>query len=328
MKEPLRVSVDYAQAHDHDHERDVSLLAIDQALREVRFLSALSNEQETQLLEQIRRGLLEQRQPVPNHECLQVAAAARVALVERFQRLVWSIARRYRVMGRLRGFDLLDLVNEGNIGLLEVVDSLEMLADLDSSAFARRAATHIHGVLRNALRGAGMIRLPAHLAQQVQAMEQMEQRFVEEMGRKPTYAEVATEMGVSVNQVCDIEQWRRCGGVVSLEGLSTEEGEAVNTDEVGFVSLFGGVMREDGSAQASWLAAFQQTFETVLTPRQQEVLRLRYGLGEPISEVLTQGEIAARLGLSCYTTIQYYERRAKEQLWAALGSLFEDGKAA
>ena len=80
-------------AHEQDHNRTVSLLAQDQYMREVRWMTLADRQEEAQCIERIKRGLYERKQPVPNQWRLQLAAHARARLVETYQPLIIHLAK-------------------------------------------------------------------------------------------------------------------------------------------------------------------------------------------------------------------------------------------
>src|SRR6266704_5048260 len=99
-------------------EQDVSLMALDQYIRQVRWLEPLTQEEEAQLLARIERGKDEKRQAQPNGWRLSLAQAARERLVEGYLPWVIHLAKEY--VSRARGMQLLELIQEGNLGLLAV----------------------------------------------------------------------------------------------------------------------------------------------------------------------------------------------------------------
>src|SRR5437868_1030045 len=105
-----------SNAHDLDNDREVSLLARDQYMREVSWLPRLTDEERKPLLERIERGKRERLQLSPNEDVLKDAHQAQEALVESFQRLVIFLAQKW--VTRFRGMNVFDdLIQEGNLGL-------------------------------------------------------------------------------------------------------------------------------------------------------------------------------------------------------------------
>src|SRR5437879_2985614 len=102
---------------------DASLTARDQYVREVRWMERLTREEEECWVQRLVRARAERDKPHPNQWVLSLAYHARESLMECYQALVLSIARRY--VARCRSLDLLDLVQEANIGLLRLLDEGE-----------------------------------------------------------------------------------------------------------------------------------------------------------------------------------------------------------
>src|SRR6266516_5142017 len=125
----------------------VSLLAHDQYVRELAWMEELTEEEELQCLQRVRRGRLERGQPVPNQWVLSLAKHARDRLIEGYQPMVFRLAQRVR--RRLQSsIESLDLVNEGNICLMRVLDELDILND---GAFRALAIEYSRGALFCAL---------------------------------------------------------------------------------------------------------------------------------------------------------------------------------
>src|SRR5215472_7175053 len=100
-------------------DRDVSLMALDQYMRAVRWTEPLAEEEEATLLRRVERGKQERLAPCPNQWVLSLARHARDRLVEGYQPLVIAVAK--RCLWRFESMELLDLVQEGNIGLLRAI---------------------------------------------------------------------------------------------------------------------------------------------------------------------------------------------------------------
>src|SRR5207302_1859299 len=133
------------QVIDSDDDRKVSLLAIDQYMRQVRWTDTLSREEEAVLFEWVARGKRERREDYPRQWVLEQARQARDRLVEGFQPLVIHFAKRYH--HRVHSLDLLDLVQEGNLGLLKAIDLNEIGAGGFSGLAARCIAFAVYAVV-------------------------------------------------------------------------------------------------------------------------------------------------------------------------------------
>ena len=109
-------------------DQDVSLLALDQYMRLVKWTPELTLEEEGQLLERVGRGKQEQLKPYPDRLVLEEAKQAYDRLVAGFQPLIIHIASTYRY--RVRSMDVMDLIQEGNLGLLQAIDVNDTLANV------------------------------------------------------------------------------------------------------------------------------------------------------------------------------------------------------
>lgn len=208
--------------------------------------------------------------------------SARRRLVESNLRLVVSIARRYRGLG----LDLLDLIQEGNLGLLAAVERYDWRRDVK---FASYASWWIRrGITRALSTKSRLIRLPVRLAELATAINRAEERLSHELGREPTPTEVAAAVGVDAGEV---ETLRASRKVASLSAPLGGDQDVTLSDVVGVdAELDPAAQIAATDEQASVLDAFSG-----LCPRSRRVLELRYGIdGEP----QTLDEVAAELGVS------------------------------
>ncbi len=161
-------------AHEQDQNRAVSLLAQDQYMREVRWMTLADRAEEAQCIERIKRGLYERKQPVPNQWRLQLAKHARTRLVESYQPVIVHLAT-FVGYECSTSFTMLDLVNEGSIGLMTLLDRLDAYEDIDGASLNALAFAHIRGAMLNALRDRnGIVRISERTRALVKQLEHVD----------------------------------------------------------------------------------------------------------------------------------------------------------
>ncbi len=221
-------------------------------LREIGKVPLLTAEQETELAKRVAEGDEE----------------AAKAMTEANLRLVVSIAKRY--VGR--GMQLLDLIQEGNLGLLKAVEKYDYTRGFKFSTYAtwwvRQAIT------RALADQARTIRIPVHMVETMNKLTQTSRKLQQELGREPTTEEVAEVMHLSPERVNEIRQM--CMEPVSLESPVGEEDD----------SHLGDFIEDDSNSEpaeaVSQTMLRQQIMEILdtLSEREAKVLRLRYGLDD------------------------------------------------
>ncbi|MBX3187143.1 MAG: sigma-70 family RNA polymerase sigma factor [Labilithrix sp.] len=206
-------------------------------------------------------------------------------LVQSNLRIVVTFARRYR------GMPLVDLIQEGNLGLLRAIDKFDHRRGLRFSTYAAWWIRHALG--RALADQSKMIRLPVHLSGAVQRVRRAQERLHRETGREPSTEELATRTGLMIDQV------RRALDVVaqpiSLATPVTSAGDR-EAGEVGDLVPDTTTLAADDVAADGELRTETRDLLSELPEREAEVIRLRFGLGGGVERTLE--EIGARLSLS------------------------------
>ena len=250
-------SYDDIASHDDDLlnqlEKEVSMDdPVKVYLKDIGKVALLSTEEEAELAEKMMQG----------------DESAKKRLSEANLRLVVSIAKRY--VGR--GMHLLDLIQEGNLGLMKAVEKFDYTKGFKFSTYAtwwiRQAIT------RAIADQARTIRIPVHMVETINKLIKVSRQLLQELGREPSPEEIAQAMGITVEKVVEIQTIAQ--DPVSLETPIGEEED----------SNLGTFIEDEKSASPSDVVAFAMLKKQLilildtLTPREEKVLRLRYGIDD------------------------------------------------
>ena len=256
-------------------------------LREIGRVPLLTAAQEVMLAKQMeRRPLAEEKLENRDGMSLEeirrlerdivVGIEARKRLTEANLRLVVSMAKKY--VGR--GMSLLDLIQEGNIGLIRAVEKFDYRKGFKFSTYAtwwiRQAIT------RSIADQARTIRIPVHMVETINKLVRISRRLVQEKGREPTSQEIGGEMGIPETKVREIIK-------VSQEPVSLETPIGEEED-----SHLGEFIPDEATMSPSDAASYQMLREQVeavlnsLSDRERKVLRLRFGLEDGRTRTLEE----------------------------------------
>jgi RNA polymerase sigma factor (sigma-70 family) len=267
-------------------------------LREIGRVPLLTAHDEVELAKAIEAGLFAEEKlqggiqagcaGAQMAELMLIAAdgiAAKQRLIEANLRLVVSIAKRY--IGR--GLVFLDLIQEGNLGLIRAVEKFDYTKGYKFSTYAtwwiRQAIT------RAMADQARTIRIPVHMVEQVNRMVRARRDLAATLGREPTVAEVAVALGVPEFQVIELISYDR--EPVSLDQAVGEDGESALGD---FVAAVDPRVEPGDAVSQGMLRNEVEIVLATLSQREQAVIRLRFGLDDGRQRTLD--EVGREFGLS------------------------------
>lgn len=232
-------------------------------LKEIGRTELLTTEEEKELAKKIEKG---------DHE-------ARQRFIRANLRLVVSIAKRY--VNRSPHLSILDLVQEGNIGLARAVTKFDYRRGFKFSTYA---TWWIRQAITRALADQSRtIRIPVHMVETISKYTQAKRRLMQELGREPLPEEISVEMGIPVEKVHHIQK-------ISQEVVSLEAPVGEDDDESSLSEFIEDVHSLTPSQIASH-ALLRERIKDILvdlTPREQKILQMRFGLEDGITHTLEE----------------------------------------
>ncbi|MBU1202471.1 RNA polymerase sigma factor RpoD [Patescibacteria group bacterium] len=263
---------------------DIASDSIQMYLREIGKVPLLNSEEEMALAKRKEKGDLE----------------AKKKLIEANLRLVVSIAKKFTG----RSLTLLDLIQEGNIGLFRAVEKFDYRKGYKFSTYA---TWWIRQAITRALADQSRtIRIPVHMVETINRFNQIERRLVQELGRDPLPEEIASEMGEDIDKIRQIIK-------ISQETVSLEA--SVGDDEED--STLGDFIEDEKNIGPDRVAALKLLGDHVrkvisdLTPREQKILEMRFGLTDGVAHTLE--EVGQEFGVT-RERIRQIEAKALERI--------------
>lgn len=266
--------------------------AVQMYLKEIGKTPLLSKDEERDLAKRAEKGDEEARQK----------------LMKANLRLVVSIAKRY--VNRTPHLSILDLIQEGNIGLSRAVEKFDYRRGFKFSTYA---TWWIRQAITRALADQSRtVRIPVHMVETISKYTQVRRQLIQELGRDPLAEEIAAEMGIDVEKVRHIQK-------ISQEVLSIET--PIGDEEDSTLSDFIPDERNPTPSQLTARAMLRDLIKEImidLTEREQQILKMRFGLEDGISHTLE--EVGKAFGVT--------RERIRQIEAKALEKIREHGKAA
>ncbi len=244
---------------------DISELSADSIqmyLREIGKVPLLSSAEEIELAKRKEKGDKE----------------AEKKIIEANLRLVVSIAKKFTGS---KGLSLLDLIQEGNIGLFRAVEKFEYRKGYKFSTYA---TWWIRQAITRALADQSRtIRIPVHMVETINKFQQVQRQLIQDLGREPLPEEIASEMGEDIEKVRHVIKISQ--ETISLETTIGEDDEDSTLED--FIEDIKNVT-PDRSAALQLLKDYVKAVIAELTPREQKILELRFGLVDGVAHTLEE----------------------------------------
>ncbi len=289
-------------------------------LREIGQVPLLTTEQEQKLARAIADGLTAQRRletlPPDSIEAAKLRAViaagdnARQQMAAANLRLVVSIAKRYRD----RGLPLLDLIQEGSLGLLRAIEKFDVTKGYKFSTYA---TWWIKQALSRALADQSrLVRLPVHLGETLNRIQAARRQLTQNLGREPNDSELAAALGMSEEKLRELR--RTAQDPVSL---ATPVGEEADSTLADFIPDPHALDADDAAASGMLRAQIAAALDQ-LTERERRVLELRYGLAD--GQPRTLEEVGRAFGVTRERVRQIEVKALRKLRHPRLGKLLKD----
>ena len=258
-------------------------------LKQIGKVALLNAEQEVSLALRIEAGLFAEEKWANLTNAKRISKAGRELriiaddgerakrhLLEANLRLVVSLAKRYTG----RGMQFLDLIQEGNLGLIRAVEKFDYTKGFKFSTYAtwwiRQAIT------RAMADQARTIRIPVHMVEVINKLARVQRQLLQDLGREPTPLELANELDMTPEKVVEVQKYGR--EPISLHTPLGEDGDSEFGDLIEDTEA---IVPLDAVANRMLLVALESVLDS-LSERESGVIRMRYGLGDGIPKTLDQ----------------------------------------